>query len=226
MNEFYGADPESCESPHALRYLLNLFGPYAGRYLAAYPDDWVESLRRFIEPWSEMDRKRATSVLQRAIERGAIVQNKSLPWDKQRGWLENALMLLEHRPPRMEAVITSPALVPSGDSRVFTLEEFQPPPTSEERIVACEGEFSRVSRTLLVVSDEVAIVDPYLDPGNKFIFPVVKELLETVSKGKCIRVTLWARYSALFNYKAPKQSNSKLMVALRKAASEAMLPPR
>ena len=106
---------------------------------------------------------------------------------------------------------------------VVSIEDFQLPPISDERIVAGNGEFARVSRTLLEASDEIAIVDPFLDPCSQYMIPVIAEMFSAIARGKCQRVTLWGRASKLLGNLG--QSENRIQVALRTAKMQAGLRP-
>ena len=77
--------------------------------------------------------------------------------------------------------------------RIHKFEDWNPHPTSEERIVAKASEYERVSQTLLRHSQELVFVDPYLDLCNQRVEPVVSRLLATVAKGICQKLTFVAR---------------------------------
>ena len=55
MNEFFAADPASCENSADLRFLLANFGPHAGRYLAYYPSTWAEVIKRRCDELGQHD---------------------------------------------------------------------------------------------------------------------------------------------------------------------------
>ena len=68
MNELYAADPATCSHSSDLRLLLNSFGPYTGRYLANYPNDWSERIESGLANFGEMEAARGRTLLRRARE--------------------------------------------------------------------------------------------------------------------------------------------------------------
>ena len=47
---------------------------------------------------------------------------------------------------------------------IHHLHELELPPTAEERIVSSATEYARISKILLLLSPEIVLVDPYLNP--------------------------------------------------------------
>lgn len=172
MNEFFAADPACLSTPGDLRYLLGLFGPQAGRYLVAYPSDWEKMVRQQFEALPELELARVKTILRRAREGVAFLHNASLPWVPELPWIENAVIVKTKKPPRVDEVIGAATV-----SGVLPFDELALPPTSDEMIRPTPEEYERVCRTILTVSDEVFLVDPYLSPLDEGIRPVLEKLL-------------------------------------------------
>src|SRR5690606_21075826 len=89
MNEHFAVEPTACASAAELRHLLEKFGPYAGRYIASFPASWVKAVRDAAGEWTDIERMRASVLLQRAEERYAVVWRRDLKFDNSKNWLQN-----------------------------------------------------------------------------------------------------------------------------------------
>lgn len=202
MNELFAAEPSSCENAAELRRLLDLFGPYAGRYLAAYPaDDWRQQVHELFRSRGDVEEERARPVLRRARERTAVLGNDSLPWDPAKPWISNAVQLMDSQIPRFRGVVAARLTQFLASPGLYTLDTLELSPTADEKIKATAEEYARVSRTLLVVSGELLFVDPYLNPCSKDVFPVMEEMLKVVAKksSRCERIVCWVRKVAILD---------------------------
>ena len=188
MNERYVAEPAACDDFREIRFLLDRFGPYSGRYLVKYPDNWRERVLRHCENWGEVDKERVKALLRRAIEERVVVRDSGLPWDDTRMWVTNAAALTESST-RIDGVLVGRA----NQGRFPTLDEFDPSPTADEHLAGTAKEYTRASRTLLMESPELAFIDPYLNPCRKEVFAVLLEMFGVVAQGRCSRVVCWAR---------------------------------
>lgn len=188
MNEVFVAEPSSCENLEELRHLLSLFGPKSGRYLASYPVNWSSLLKKHFSQLPPIETERLKTILRRALEQVAIVNNTSLAWDSTSDWIDNALKL----PPRVNQIVASPETKKTGAT---TVAELDLPPTADEKVEATPSEYVRVCKTLLIISPELIFVDPYLNPCRSDMRDVLEEMLKAVKIGKCQRVTCWARES-------------------------------
>lgn len=192
MNEFYAADPICLKSARDLQYLFGLFGPCAGRYLAAYPMDWRKRVLGRFSHLSDVELERVKTIIRRAKEETAFLENSSLPWDLDKSWIDNALDVKKSPKRQINEVIGS------GEERrgeVLPFDELEIPPTAEERIEGQANEFERVCRTLIKLSPELFLVDPYLSPCKNDIRPILGSVLRLASKGKCCSVVCYGRTS-------------------------------
>lgn len=192
MNEFYAADPRSCDRSADLRFLLNHFGPQTGRYLADYPASWALDIERHCALLGEVEAERIKLLIRRARERSALLRKNALPWQDGMDWLENYKSLISRRPGEFELAVVPRAAKVQGQG-LTTIDEFELPPTADEAIEATASEYVRVSRTLLLISPELTLVDPYLNPCKSDRYEVLRELFSVAAKGKCQRITCWAR---------------------------------
>lgn len=194
MNELYAADPAVCSHASELRLLLASFGPYAGRYLANYPIDWSAQVENQFGNLGEIEAARVKTILRRANEGMAIVTRANLSWDKEQEWLANARPLLDVAPAVFDGLIAQHATPPA----IHHLHELDLPLTAEERIPGAASEYARVSKILLLLSPEIAMVDAYLNPLRRDCASVLKAMFDIAGKGKCQKIALWARASEVF----------------------------
>lgn len=198
MNNWMTSDPESFLSPSELKLFFDHFGPLSGRYHMSLPKQWIKHVQRLIEDWDDIAKKRASRVLQRAWEKGALYARPDAEWNDNESWLLNVERFDKKNPGLLKAVFTHHPK-PNGLmlERVFSLDELELPPTEEESILAQPEEYRRVSNILLKTRPELLFIDPYLDPTNTFIYPVLKAMIGEIANGKCQSVKLWVRDSTL-----------------------------
>lgn len=219
MNELYAADPTACHTASDLALLLKSFGPYAGRYLATYPSNWISQIESRFDTVGEIENARVKTLLRRAKEDMTLVA-PNLPWHVDQEWLANASALLVKTPTRsvfFNALIAAQATPPS----TYDLHELDLPPTADEPIFATATEYARITKLLLLYSPEIAFIDPYLDPRSRNYAPVMKALFESTAKGKCKKISLWARESALIKTNSPAIERNDIEYALRELARNA-----
>lgn len=220
MNELYAADPAVCGHASELKLLLASFGPYAGRYLANYPMDWAAQVERQFENLGEVEAARVKALLRRAKETLALVTRANLPWRAEQEWLANAAPLLG-KSPAAPAVFDGLIATQATPPAIHHLHEMDLPPTAEERIAGIASEYARISKILLVLSPELALVDPYLNPLKRSCFSVLKALFETAAKGKSQKISLWMRASEIFGSGGHATIKTDLEDALRRLAAQA-----
>lgn len=194
MNEFFAADPAICRNSSELRLLLSSFGPYCGRYLANYPKGWSARVEGQLEGLGEIEVARIQTLLRRASESRALVTRASLPWNPDQDWMSNAVPLLNTRPAAFDGLIARQAAAPA----IHSFDDLDLPPTADERVAGNAGEYARISKILLLLSPEIAVVDPYLNPLKNSYGVVLKAIFELAGRGRCQRVTLWARAAEVF----------------------------
>ena len=221
MNELYAADPAVCSHASELKLLLASFGPYAGRYLANYPIDWAAQVESHFDNVGEIEAARVKTMLRRANEGIAMVTRQNLPWVKERDWLANAKLLLEGVPAVFDGLITQQATPPA----IHHLHELDLPPTAEERILGTATEYARISKILLLLSPELVLVDAYLNPLKRDCEFVLKAMFEIAARGRCQKITLWARASEIFKNGTRTVIKTDLENTLRKLGKLVNLKP-
>lgn len=221
MNELYAADPSACIHSSDLRLLLNSFGPYTGRYLANYPNDWSTRVESAVSTMGEIEAARVRTLLRRARESTALITRANLAWSNEHAWLENALPKAETQPAIFAGLIASTAQPPT----VQELHDLALPPTAEERVVGNGEEYVRASKILLLMSPEVALIDPYLNPLKRSYALILPALFQTLAKGKCQKISLWARAAEVIGTRKESVICKDIEIALRKFATQANLSP-
>lgn len=221
MNELYAADPSVFIQASELKMLLASFGPYAGRYLANYPSDWAVQVERQLDNLGEVEAARVKAMLRRAKESMALIPWNGLAWNKGQEWLANAQPLLNTAPAMFVGLIAREAKPPA----IHYLHDLDLPPTAEERIAGTASEYARISKILLVFSPEIALVDPYLNPLKGDCAAVLKAIFDMAAKGKCQKITLWARAAEVCGRGAYAVIKTDLEARLRQLARQAGFKP-
>ena len=221
MNELYAADPAVCSHASELKLLLASFGPYAGRYLANYPIDWAAQVENQFENLGEIEGARAKTILRRAKDDMALIPWNGLAWNKQQEWLANASPLLKGAPAVFDGLIAQQANPPA----IHHLHELDLPLTAEERIPGTATEYARISKILLLLSPEITLVDAYMNPLKRDCASVLKAMFDIAGKGKCQKISLWARASEVFKNGARTVIKTDLENSLRRLGVQANFKP-
>lgn len=222
MNEFFAAEPSACRTPGELTLLLGYFGPFAGRYLAAYPKDWFQLTEAAFSQLGDLDRERVKTLWRRAREGSAILSRPNLSWEHGKSWIENAVTHAIAKPPVFHGLVARESS-PGGTVPIFAVEELELSPTAEERVDGTPEEYARVCRTLLVISPEIHLVDPFLDVTKRDVCEVLKALLGVAAIGRCRGIKMWVRYSQVVGTKEVTTALGDIESRLRELAAVARL---
>ena len=211
MNERFVAEPTTCDSAFELQHLLEKFGPVTGRYLAKFPaSSWESLLRSHIEPWKDVERKKALLWLRRAMEARALISAGGSRYEDRDTWVRNVVRAQDSAS-RFDGVVVSRTNAGAFPS----IDELELPPTSEERVAATWKEYARVSGVLLRDSTELHFIDPYFNPCNADRQVVLREMLRIAGAGRCQAAYVW------LNGNYVKRSQTEMVWALRTIAIEA-----
>ena len=224
MNELYAADPAVCGHASELKLLLASFGPYTGRYLANYPIGWSALVENQLEGPGEVEIARVKLLLQRARESISLITKANLPWGIEKDWLTNAQPLLA-KTPLAPAVFDGLIATQAKPPAIHHLHELDLPPTAEERIAGTAHEYARATKILLLLSPELAMIDPYLNPLNRYCFAVLKAMFDIAAKGKCEKITLWARASIVIGHSTYAAIKNDLEETVTQLARQANFKP-
>jgi hypothetical protein len=194
MNERFAADPECFRNSAELRNVLEKFGVFTGRYLVIYPEDWNRRLSEHMANASPVEASQISRLVHRAQEQCGLIKMPSLMWMDNLSWVDNASKQVSHTPPRLDGLVVKND-APKVPLRAKALNDFEVPPTAEERISSTPAEYVRVTKMQLLIAHELLLIDPYLNPCNKLHAPVLEALLKVVASpgSKCKLVKIYAR---------------------------------
>lgn len=194
MNERFAADPGCFRNSAELKHVLEKFGVFTGRYLVSYPEDWDRRLVEHMSSASPIEVSRISQLVRRAREQCGLIKVPSLIWMDRLSWVDNASKQTSLTPPKLDGLV-----VPNDSSKIpigaAMLDNFDVPPTAEERIFSRPDEYVRVTKMLLLIGHELILVDPYLNPCSRFVAPVLEAMLRVVASpgSKCQSLRLYAR---------------------------------
>lgn len=198
MNNVYSSEPSFFDNFDCLIRLLGYFGHYTGRYLNTYPSDWIELVKTHLSTLRELGKiddseyKQAFEYLNMSINQGVLVHKSGIPYSENKPWIENAIPLLKFG---IESILVNRKTPIKRNDRVISINNFIPPPTEGGRIDGTVEEYLRVSKPLLRSSSEIILIDPYLNPKDRFVKVVLEEFLKYISQTqKCESMIIWTRY--------------------------------
>ena len=191
MNDYYAVEPKSFGSADKLKMLLRCFGVYQGRFISAYPPSWETLVRQSVSGWSEMERKRASRILEKFIrENVGLIRSSDLLYKSEKTWADNvlAVQFSKNATPFAGGVVEGESPNPFFESAL----DFDPAGADGEMMTASPENYARVSEVLLTVSQEIYLIDPYLDITRSDRDSVISGLLSVAKKGKCKRFIIYA----------------------------------
>lgn len=210
MNELYAVEPSILKSSRDLQFILRSFSPFAGQYLAIYPKNWIEQVinefknKLKLGEINDHEMQRISRLLATAKEKHSIIECPHLVERYGRTWLENVKELMNRTPPTFTKIVAKEASPPDNNS----LDDFDPPKNAGCRFLSSPDEYARICKTLISISAEIAIFDPYINPTKKKYKKVLTEILKTASLSKkCERIILWTKSELLENTPKMKQDD-------------------
>lgn len=190
MNDYYAVEPKSFGSADKLKMLLGGFGVYQGRFISAYPPSWETLVRQSVSDWSEMEKKRVSRILEKLKENVGLIRNTELPYKSEKTWVDNvlAVQLSSNASPFVGGIVEGEA------PNLFfkSAHDFDPDGADGELMTASPENYARVSNVLLMVSQEIYFIDPYLDITKSDRESVVSSYLSAAKKGKCKKFIIYA----------------------------------
>lgn len=179
---------------------LGEFGPYNGRYVPRYPNNWIERLRHHLD---EIDSQRlpprARAALFERLRREIMLCTTPVawPWDDTKSWESNVQDSVSGS---SYAMVVGDALDPSPyQNWASVVGEIK---RSRSRTWSFHGLVSEyVSRCtpLLVNSPAAYMVDRYLDPFSDAFENLLISFFDAIKGSKCYRLELITRQSACGN---------------------------
>lgn len=169
----YAVDPAVLSNWERVRYFLDAFGPWKGRFLAQYPRRWKKLVYDGLDTAGcRPVEKSRIEVRLRNLDRRIFSPRSNAAYDPNRSWLENAVA--EHERAAFRAVIAKSEV--SGLEHVLdasavddTVERWR---TDQGALLLRDPALIVKSITLLLdASSHVLVIDPYFraDQGDKLV---------------------------------------------------------
>lgn len=174
----YAVDPAVLSSWERVRYFLDAFGPWKGRFLAEYPRRWRKMVYQGLT-CPDVERKRIVERLARLDPR-AFSPRSGAPYDPALDWLSNAEA--EHQREPFRAIVATSAsgshvLDASAVDEAAELWRVDP-----GKLLAREpAVVVQAILLLLRASSRILLIDPYFraDQGDKAL--MLRELCRAVA---------------------------------------------
>lgn len=171
---------------------LNEFGPYNGRYVPCYPNDWAKRLHAHVQELGIPPLKRKgleTKILSQA--RLCTVAHP-WEWDDSKAWKDN-LRNLEIQ--LNDAVVVGDALDPAPfHNWQEVVDEIR---ATRARSWAFNGtirEYQELCTPLLTASPAAYLVDPYLNPFELEAELLLRNLFEKMKGSRCYSLEIIRRW--------------------------------
>jgi hypothetical protein len=188
MNEEFLVEPTGFKSALELKYLLEKFGFYQGRFIGQFPKSWRKDVFEHMGMLSDVEQARIRSLME---------QHKSCAVPSGQGflsnlsWLENAHLQIEQN--NFDGLIAASSNAwnyPTVDGvDMDYLRGGQ-----DIRVLASSSNYTKYTRRLLQLSHEIVLVDPYLQLYSSRCEQVLKNILTVAQQGKCRSLVIWARH--------------------------------
>jgi len=169
MNEIIGIDPVAPSDIKDLKSLLEMFGLSNGRFIANYPADWELILRQNLNQLKDIDKARATRLLDKH-------RDATLPVDgdykRSKDWAANAVELQGKGRKFSEIYSTSdnPYKLPALEALLWDDDQSIPDGRGAHLPMTVES-YRKAAKPLFLQSTEVHLIDSYFslrrDGGEK-----------------------------------------------------------
>lgn len=188
MNEEFLVEPTGFNSALELRYLLEKFGFYQGRFIGDFPTSWRRDVYQHMYSLPDIEQTRMRIVMQNNIS-CLVPSGQSFQPDLT--WLENAHQQIEQQ--NFVGVIAAN----TNQWNYPTLDDVDHDYFKgghDIRILASSSNYTRITQRLLQLSHEIVLVDPYLKLYQPKCEQVLSDFLTIAQQGKCQSMVIWARY--------------------------------
>ncbi|MGY6275096.1 hypothetical protein [Methylomonas sp. MgM2] len=188
MNEEFLVEPTGFKSALELKYLLEKFGFYQGRFIGQFPKSWRKEVFERMSSLPDVEQKRIRSLMEQ--HKNCVVPSgqEFLP---NLSWLENAHQQIEQN--HFDGIIASA----SNTWKYPTVDDIELDYLRgghDIRVLASCANYTKYTRRLLQLSHEVVLVDPYLQLYSDRCAQVLKNILTLAQQGKCRSLVIWARH--------------------------------
>jgi hypothetical protein len=200
LNEYMAVEPAIVEDYRDLLRLTENFGPYSGRYVVQYPPSWPALVREVIAKLPDLEKKRATRILERLINsgHGSIRLPKSLRYKSDKSWVDNVID--NHKAIEISKALVSSSVDLKQSDLLSHLEDFVFTGSAGEQIDSTPDEFLRVSKGLLAISKEIIAIDPYVDPSKSGHRDVLEILIKAAAENNCDQFIIIASSNKMPNF--------------------------
>jgi hypothetical protein len=187
MNEEFLIEPTGFKSALELKYVLEKFGFFQGRFIGKFPKDWKKQIYQNMDKLPDLEQKRISILLEK--NQDCLVPSGQ-PFDATSPWIKNAHQQVKQK--NFEGIIAASS------------NEWDYPTYSEvdhdylmgghdSRILASSKNYTKITQRLLQLSHEIVLVDPYLKLNSGGCEHVLNEFLVSAQQGKCRSFVIWAR---------------------------------
>jgi hypothetical protein len=172
---------------------LTEFGPFNGRYIPRYPNDWLTKLQQ------RTDGVLSPVRMQQMIERirreiPLCTYPVNWPYEEKHSWSTNVQEnLAEHK----KYIVVGDALDPTPFcSWEEALEEIRQTRRRSWPFHGSTAEYVDACRALLVNSPSAYLIDPYLDPMSVAGEDLIRSLFDAAKGSRCYSLEVITRRSA------------------------------
>lgn len=162
MNELYAVDPSAPEDIKDLVALFGSFGLRNGRFIAEFPNTWLDMLGKKIDLLSDLDRARFSRL--RALHSDVVLplRDDRVQYRHSRTWLENAISLKTNAGLVKEVLAVDPNPLNVATLNDYLWERGEKASLHRGAHVSMTAdEYARAVAPLFAHSTEVHLADPY-----------------------------------------------------------------
>ncbi len=149
MNEEFLVEPTGFKNSQELKYVLEKFGFYQGRFIGQLPKSWIREVYQHMDSLPDVERKRVSELLNK--NKNYLVPSGQ-PFQSTLTWLENAHQQIERQ--NFAGVIAANANQWNYPT-VDVVDEDYLKGGHDIRILASSSNYSRITERLLQLSPEI-----------------------------------------------------------------------
>jgi hypothetical protein len=187
MNEEFLVEPTGFKSAIELKYLLEKFGFYQGRFIGQFPKSWRKDVFEHMQSLPDIEQARIRSLMDK--HKSSLVPSGQ-EFLNNFSWLENANQQIERN--NFDGVVAAT----NNAWNYPTVEDVEVEYLRgghDIRVLASSANYTKYTRRLLQLSHEIVLVDPYLQLYTDRCAQVLKNILAVAQQGKCRSFVVWAR---------------------------------
>ncbi|MEI6268202.1 MAG: hypothetical protein WCP01_04915 [Methylococcaceae bacterium] len=188
MNEEFLVEPAGFNSALELKYVLEKFGFFQGRFIGQFPKGWKKQIYENMGKLPDLEQARIRNLLEK--NQDCLVPLGQI-FDSTSPWLKNAHQQVEQQ--NFVGIIAANA----NQWNYPTAEDMDQDYLKgghDIRILASSNNYTKITRRLLQLSHEIVLVDPYLKLDRNGCEQVLNNFLTIAQQGKCRSLVIWARH--------------------------------